>query len=104
MHYASGMLWCVGGEGEVVGYGVGGGGKLEVRERVGKGGGRVRAVWMARGEMMVGGEEAVRTVKEGVVVLEGARERRLEALARLRDGRMVVVGEDGKADIGGSRV
>jgi hypothetical protein len=63
------MLWCVGAEGEVVGYRVGGGGKLEVAERVVKGGGRVRSVWMAGGEVTVGGEEAVRTVKDGVAVV-----------------------------------
>ena len=98
------MLWCVGAEGEVVGYRVGGGGKLEVAERVVKGGGRVRAVWMAGGDPVVGGEEAVRTVRDGVAVVVAARERRLEALARLGDGRMVVIGEDGKAEIGGSIV
>jgi hypothetical protein len=108
MHYESGgMLWCVGAEGEVVGYRVGEGGKLEVRERVIRGGGKVRAVWMRRGEMIVGGEEGVREFKQGAVVKECkvvAREKRLEALARLGDGRMVVVGEDGKADFGGSIV
>jgi hypothetical protein len=63
------MLWCMGAEGEVVGYRVGGGGKLEVAERVVKGGGRVRSVWMAGGEVTVGGEEAVRTVKDGMAVV-----------------------------------
>jgi hypothetical protein len=105
MRYESGMLWCVGAEGEVVGYQVGGEGKLEVRERVMRGGGKVRAVWMRRGELIVGGEEGVRKFKEGAVVKECmvvAREKKLEALARLGDGKMVVVGEDGKADIAGS--
>jgi hypothetical protein len=108
MRYESGgMLWCVGAEGEVVGYRVGEGGRLEVRDRVMRAGGKVRAVWMRRGEMIVGGEEGVREVKEGAVVGECkgvAREKRLEAIARLGDGRMVVVGEDGKADIAGSIV
>ena len=107
MRYESGMLWCVGAEGEVVGYRVGEVGRLEVRDRIMRGGGKVRAVWMARGEMMVGGEEGVREFKEGVVVKECkvvAREKRLEAIARLGDERMVVVYEDGKADIAGSIV
>jgi hypothetical protein len=54
------MLWCVGAEGEVVGYQVGEEWKLEVRDRVMRGGGKVRAVWMRRGELIVGGEVGVR--------------------------------------------
>lgn len=107
MRFDSGMLWCVGADGEVVGYQVGEEGKLEVRERVIRGGGKVRAVWIRGGELIVGGEEGLRKLKEGTVVTECmviAREKRLEAIARLGDGRLVVVGEDGKSDIAGSIV